>query len=141
MGPPNVLGLPKPASSISTSRTFGDPSGGSGCPIRFQSGFDPSSVLLATPPNGGLRIGSLVRSGSLIVPHIPSLNRSRGVPFVLATASVHPPWLVAHAAVLGGFQVGAAAVGAQPVQPGHVYCDDRQGPERVGGDEEHLVDR
>src|ERR1700748_414619 len=67
MGPPNVLGLPKPASSISTSRTFGDPGGASGCPIRFQSGFDPSSVLLLTPWNGSLRIGRFVRSGSLIV--------------------------------------------------------------------------
>src|SRR6476661_9913395 len=67
MGPPNVLGLPKPASSISTSRTFGAPGGASGCPIRFQSGFDPSSVLLLTPWNGSLRIGRFVRSGSLIV--------------------------------------------------------------------------
>src|SRR5208282_6773979 len=72
MGPPNVLGLPKPASSISTSRTFGDPAGGSGCPIRFQSGFDPASVLLLTPPNGGRRIGSFVRSGSLILSPPPA---------------------------------------------------------------------
>ena len=61
-----MLGLPNPASSISTSRTFGEPSGGRACPMRFQSGCDPSSVLLVTPWNEGLRIGSLVRSGSLI---------------------------------------------------------------------------
>ena len=41
---------------------------------------------------------------------------------------------------LGGFQVGAAAVGAQPVQRDDVHRDDHQGPERVRGDEEHLVD-
>ena len=41
----------------------GAPSGGVGCPIRFQSGCDPSSVLLVTPANGSRRIGRLVRSG------------------------------------------------------------------------------
>src|ERR1700755_460936 len=67
MGPPNVLGFPKPASSMSTSSTFGDPSGASGCPMRFQSGFDPSSVRLLIPWNGGLRIGRVLPSGSPIV--------------------------------------------------------------------------
>ncbi len=41
------------------------PSGGVGCPIRFQSGCEPSSVRLATPANVPRRIGRLVRSGSL----------------------------------------------------------------------------
>ena len=45
-----------------------------------------------------------------------------------------------HTALLGGFEVPTAAVGAQPVQGDHVHGDDGQGPERVGGDEEHLVD-
>src|SRR6516164_11117394 len=31
----------------------------------------------------------------------------------------------------GGFEVGAAAIGAQPVQRDHVHGDDQQGPERV----------
>ncbi|HXZ69292.1 MAG TPA: DUF2252 domain-containing protein [Streptosporangiaceae bacterium] len=47
--------------------TFGAPAGGWTCPIRSQSGTEPWSVLLATPWNGALRIGSLVRSGSLMV--------------------------------------------------------------------------
>ena len=41
---------------------------------------------------------------------------------------------------LDGGDVLAAAVGAQPVQRDHVHGDDGQRPERVGGDEEHLVD-
>jgi hypothetical protein len=40
---------------------------------------------------------------------------------------------------LDRFYVGAAAVGAQPVQRHYVRRDDHQGPERVGGEEEHLV--
>jgi hypothetical protein len=38
--------------------------------MRPQSGFDPSSVLLLTPWNGDLRIGRLVRSGSLMAAHL-----------------------------------------------------------------------
>src|SRR6266511_2940279 len=60
-GLPKVPGLPKPASSISTSSTLGAPSGGSMWPIWPQSGFEPASVRLMTPWNGGRRIGSLVR--------------------------------------------------------------------------------
>src|SRR4029453_6502540 len=67
MGPPNVLGLPNPASSMRTSSTLGAPSGGVGCPIRFQSGWEPLRVLLVTPAKAGRRIGRLLRSGSLIV--------------------------------------------------------------------------
>src|SRR5881392_226874 len=62
MGPPNVLGLPKPASSISTTRTFGAPSGGFAWPISPQSGLEPPSVSFATPLKAGRRIGSLLRS-------------------------------------------------------------------------------
>ncbi len=49
MGPPNVLGLPKPASSISTSRTFGDPGGASGCPIKVPVGLRSVQRLVAHP--------------------------------------------------------------------------------------------
>lgn len=62
-----MAGLPKLASSISSSSTFGDPAGGWTWPIKPQSGSDPASVLLPTPLNGGPRIGSFVRSGSLIL--------------------------------------------------------------------------
>src|SRR3954447_14856211 len=62
MGPPNVLGFPKPASSISTTNTFGAPSGGSTWPISSHPGVEPASVFAVTPVNGGRRMGSLVRS-------------------------------------------------------------------------------
>ena len=62
IGPPNVLGCPNPASSTSTSSTFGAPSGGLTCPIRPQSGAEPASVLFAVPLNAGSAMGSLVRS-------------------------------------------------------------------------------
>src|SRR5689334_5738988 len=64
MGPPKVLGLPNPASSISTSSTFGAPAGAPGWRIRFQSGCDPRRVRLAVPSNDGAASGSTVRSGS-----------------------------------------------------------------------------
>jgi amino acid transporter len=40
----------------------------------------------------------------------------------------------------GRLEVLTAAVGAQPVQRHDVQGDDGQGPERIGRDEEHLVD-
>src|SRR5215831_9463390 len=40
---------------------------------------------------------------------------------------------------LNGGDALAAAVGAQPVQRDHVQSHDDQRPDRVGGDEEHLV--
>src|SRR5262245_44513159 len=46
---------------------FGAPSGASTCPIRSQSGLEPSSVRFATPVKEGIRIGSLLRSGWLII--------------------------------------------------------------------------
>ncbi len=48
-GPPNVDGLPKPASSISTSSTFGAPSGGDGVMLIVQSATDASSVRPTVP--------------------------------------------------------------------------------------------
>ena len=62
-GPPNVDGLPKPASSISTSNTFGAPSGGDGVMLIVQSATDASSVRPIVPPKFGSGIGSTVRSG------------------------------------------------------------------------------
>ena len=62
-GPPNVDGLPKPASSISTSNTFGAPSGGDGVMLIVQSATDASSVRPIAPPKFGSGIGSTVRSG------------------------------------------------------------------------------
>lgn len=47
--------------------------------MRFQSGFDPPSVLLLTPWNGGLRIGSFVRSSSLMGSYLAFTNISAGV--------------------------------------------------------------
>jgi hypothetical protein len=43
-------------------------------------------------------------------------------------------------AVLDGFQVLAAAIGAQPVQRHHLHGDDGQRPERVGRDKEHHAE-
>ena len=62
-GPPNVDGLPKPASSISTSRTFGAPSGGDGVMLIVQSATEASIVRPIVPPKFGSGIGSTVRSG------------------------------------------------------------------------------
>ena len=62
-GPPNVDGLPKPASSISTSNTFGAPSGGDGVMLIVQSATDASSVRPTVPAKFGSGIGSTVRSG------------------------------------------------------------------------------
>ena len=67
MGPPNVLALPKPASSMSTSSTLGAPSGAWTCPRMSQSATDPSKVRFWVPLNTGSAIGSFVRSRSAIV--------------------------------------------------------------------------
>src|SRR3954447_13175123 len=60
--PPNVPDWPKPASSIRTTRTFGAPSGAFGLLRMFQSGRDPASVRLTTPPKTGRRSGRIERS-------------------------------------------------------------------------------
>ena len=65
--PPKVLGLPKPASSMSTSRTFGAPFGGSTAVTMFQSGTDPSSVRWIVPVNVGSAIGKTERSTSSLI--------------------------------------------------------------------------
>ena len=77
-GPPKVLGLPNPASSISTSSTFGAPSGGDGVMLMVQSACDCASVRPMVPPKDGSGIGSTVRSG---------LN----LPAAVASASLSAP--------------------------------------------------
>ena len=62
-GPPKVDGLPKPASSISTSSTFGAPSGGDGVMLIVQSATEASIVRPIVPPKFGSGMGSTVRSG------------------------------------------------------------------------------
>ena len=57
-GPPNVDGLPNPASSIKTSRTFGAPSGGDGVMLTVQSATDASSVRPTVPPKFGSGIAA-----------------------------------------------------------------------------------
>src|SRR6478609_3829478 len=66
MGPPKVLGLPNPTSSMTTSMMFGAPSGGRTNSVIPQSGVDSdsSSVRPLVPVNGGSGIGSVVRSGT-----------------------------------------------------------------------------
>src|SRR5207248_8380020 len=91
-------GLPNPASSISTTSTFGAPSGGFTCPICSQPGSEPPSVSFATPLNAGRRIGSLVRSivSSLIGAHLGRVcwlpvvlrGRDRGVGLPLAQEAI-----------------------------------------------------
>ena len=64
MGPPNVLGLPKPASSMRTSRTLGAPSGGVGVMLIVQSAAEVRSERPIAPPKAGSGMGSSVRSGT-----------------------------------------------------------------------------
>ena len=56
MTPPNVLGTPKPASSVMMSKTFGAPFGGT--TRGAHQGFDCSAPSLITPPNFGSGGGS-----------------------------------------------------------------------------------
>jgi len=53
IGPPNVDGCPNPASSISTSKMFGAPAGGSTSPMMSQSGVESPIVCLPTPRTAG----------------------------------------------------------------------------------------
>ena len=81
-GPPNVDGLPKPASSISTSNTFGAPSGGDGVMLIVQSATDASSVRPIVPPKFGSGIGSTVRSGLNFPIASPSDSFNAPMPFL-----------------------------------------------------------
>ncbi len=57
IGPPNVLGLPKPASSMRTSSTLGAPSGGVGVMLIVQSAAEVRSERPIAPPKAGSGIG------------------------------------------------------------------------------------
>ena len=81
-GPPNVDGLPKPASSIRTSNTFGAPSGGDGVMSIVQSATDVSSVRPIVPPKFGSGIGSTVRSGLNFPIASPSDSFNAPMPFL-----------------------------------------------------------
>jgi hypothetical protein len=83
IGPPKVLGLPKPGSSTSTRRTFGAPSGGVGVIISVQSATDWSRVRPRVPPKFGSGIGRTVRSGWNLPTASPSDDlRPRSRPFL-----------------------------------------------------------
>src|ERR1035438_7675061 len=56
MTPPNVLGMPNPASSVMISRTLGAPLGGT--TVGGHHGVDPALFSLITPPNFGAGGGS-----------------------------------------------------------------------------------
>src|SRR5215471_7576798 len=79
--PPNVLGTPKPASSVMIRRTFGAPFGGT--TRAGQYGLDCGAVSLITPPNLGSGGGScfpsivLVALGEPGVPEICWLRAGR----------------------------------------------------------------
>ncbi len=62
--PPNVSGPPKPASSMSTSSTFGASCGADGPGMKDQSAADSAMVRPMTPLNRRSGIGSTVRSGT-----------------------------------------------------------------------------
>jgi len=64
IGPPNVSGCPKPASSIRMSSTFGASCGALGPGMIVQSGTDWSIVRPIVPPKFLSGIGSTVRSGT-----------------------------------------------------------------------------
>ena len=81
-GPPNVDGLPKPASSIRTSNTFGAPSGGDGVMAIVQSPTDVSRVRPIAPPKFGSGIGSTVRSGLNFPIASPSDSFNAPMPFL-----------------------------------------------------------
>ncbi len=69
MTPPNVLGTPKPASSVMISNTFGAPFGGT--TRGAHQGFDCSASSLMTPPNFGSGGGSCLPSIAIVAPGEP----------------------------------------------------------------------
>ena len=83
MTPPNVLGTPKPASSVMMSSTFGAPFGGT--TRGAHHGFDCSASSLITPPNFGSGGGSCLPSIVVVALGEP------GVP-VVCWARAEAPW-------------------------------------------------
>ena len=91
MTPPNVLGTPKPASSVMISRMLGAPLGGT--TRGGHHGFDWSASSLITPPNFGAGGGSclplmvVVALGEPGVPVVWICPWARGMATMAAAAS------------------------------------------------------
>src|SRR5512139_3172965 len=71
MTPPNVLGTPKPASSVMMSKTFGAPFGGT--TRGAHQGFDCRASSLITPPNFGSGGGSCSPLMAAVAPAEPGV--------------------------------------------------------------------
>src|ERR1035438_8312426 len=69
MTPPNVLGTPKPASSVMISRTLGAPLGGTTRGAHHD--FDWSASFLITPPNFGAGGGNCFPVMVVVAPGEP----------------------------------------------------------------------
>src|SRR6266487_3839941 len=94
MTPPNVLGTPKPESSVMMSRIFGACLGGT---MRgAHHGFDWRASFLITPPNFGSDGGScfplivVVAPGEPGVPVVWICARAEGATAMIAAASITP---------------------------------------------------
>ncbi len=70
MTPPNVLGAPKPQSSVMISSTFGAPLGGT--TRGGHHGFDSEAFSLITPPNFGSGGGSCLPLMVVVAPAEPN---------------------------------------------------------------------
>src|SRR5258708_7358709 len=68
--PPNVLGAPKPTSSVMISRILGAPLGGT--TRGGHQGFDSDAFSLITPPNSGSGGGSCFPLRVVVAPGEPS---------------------------------------------------------------------
>ena len=85
MTPPNVLGTPKPASSVMTSNTLGAPFGGT--TRGAHHGFDCSAPSLITPPNFGSGGGSCLPLMVELALGEPSVPETCWAPVWLTIAS------------------------------------------------------
>ena len=84
MTPPNVLGAPKPTSSVMISSTLGAPLGGT--TRGAHQGFDCAAFSLITPPNFGSGGGSCLPSMVVVALGEP------GTPVVCGAArKIQPP--------------------------------------------------
>src|SRR5499425_1879166 len=113
MTPPNVLGTPKPASSVMMSRMLGACLGGT---IRgAHQIFDCRASFLITPPNFGSGGGSclplivVVAPGEPGVPVVWISARAEGAIAITATASI-PPTMICCADFIGADVVGASPI-------------------------------
>src|ERR1044072_3001417 len=71
MTPPEVLGAPKPWSSVMISRTLGAPLGGTA--RRPHHGVESEAFSLITPPNFGLGPGTCFASRVVVAPGEPGV--------------------------------------------------------------------